>query len=50
MRSVPAGTFPDAVIINAAWGLGESVVKGAVTPDCFVAVKRRVAAAEGRLV
>lgn len=25
--------FPDVTIINAAWGLGESVVKGIVTPD-----------------
>jgi pyruvate, water dikinase len=25
--------FPRAVVINAAWGLGETVVKGTVTPD-----------------
>lgn len=25
--------FPDVVVINAAWGLGENVVQGAVTPD-----------------
>lgn len=25
--------FPDAVVINAAWGLGENVVQGAVNPD-----------------
>ncbi|MEQ8366032.1 MAG: phosphoenolpyruvate synthase [Roseicyclus sp.] len=25
--------FPDAVLINAAWGLGENVVQGAVDPD-----------------
>lgn len=25
--------FPDVVVINAAWGLGEYVVKGTVTPD-----------------
>ncbi|HMB30241.1 MAG TPA: phosphoenolpyruvate synthase [Desulfohalobiaceae bacterium] len=25
--------FPDIVIIDAAWGLGENVVQGAVTPD-----------------
>jgi pyruvate,water dikinase len=25
--------FPDIVLINAAWGLGENVVKGAVNPD-----------------
>jgi pyruvate, water dikinase len=27
--------FPDAVVIDAAWGLGESVVGGLVTPDEF---------------
>lgn len=25
--------FPDVIIINSAWGLGENVVQGAVTPD-----------------
>lgn len=25
--------FPDAIVITAAWGLGENVVQGAVTPD-----------------
>ena len=25
--------FPDVVVINGAWGLGENVVQGAVTPD-----------------
>jgi len=25
--------FPDIVVINAAWGLGENVVQGTVTPD-----------------
>ncbi len=25
--------FPDAVLINAAWGLGETVVQGSVNPD-----------------
>ena len=25
--------FPDLVVINAAWGLGENVVQGSVTPD-----------------
>jgi len=27
--------FPRAVLINGAWGLGENVVQGAVTPDEF---------------
>lgn len=25
--------FPDVVVINAAWGLGENVVQGAINPD-----------------
>jgi pyruvate,water dikinase len=31
--------FPDAVLINAAWGLGENVVQGAVTPDEYQVYK-----------
>jgi pyruvate,water dikinase len=31
--------FPNAVVINAAWGLGENVVQGAVTPDEYVVFK-----------
>ena len=31
--------FPDVVIINAAWGLGENVVQGAVTPDQYTVFK-----------
>jgi pyruvate, water dikinase len=31
--------FPDAVLINAAWGLGENVVQGAVDPDEFQVFK-----------
>lgn len=31
--------FPDAVIINGSWGLGETVVKGSVTPDRFMVYK-----------
>jgi len=30
----------DEVMINASWGLGESIVGGSVTPDTFVARKR----------
>ena len=33
--------FPDAVLINGAWGLGESVVSGTVDPDEFVASTSR---------
>lgn len=31
--------FPDVVLINAAYGLGETVVKGSVTPDEFYVYK-----------
>jgi pyruvate,water dikinase len=31
--------FPNAVIINAAWGLGENVVQGAVNPDQYTVFK-----------
>lgn len=31
--------FPDAVIINAAWGLGENVVQGTVNPDQYTVFK-----------
>ena len=31
--------FPDVVLINAAYGLGETVVKGTVTPDEFYVYK-----------
>lgn len=31
--------FPDVVLINAAWGLGETVVQGAVTPDQYMVFK-----------
>lgn len=31
--------FPDVVVINGAWGLGETIVKGTVTPDSFMVYK-----------
>lgn len=31
--------FDNAVVINAAWGLGENVVQGAVDPDEFIVFK-----------
>jgi pyruvate, water dikinase len=31
--------FPGAVVISAAWGLGETVVQGAVDPDRFLVFK-----------
>jgi phosphoenolpyruvate synthase/pyruvate phosphate dikinase len=35
------------VVINAAWGLGESVVSGATTPDTFVVMEEQVTAQIG---
>jgi pyruvate,water dikinase len=31
--------FPDAIVISAAWGLGETVVQGSVDPDKYVVFK-----------
>ena len=31
--------FPDVVVINAAWGLGETVVQGSVNPDEYMIFK-----------
>jgi pyruvate,water dikinase len=31
--------FPNAVLINGSWGLGESVVKGSVTSDRYMIYK-----------
>lgn len=31
--------FPDVVVINAAWGLGETVVQGTVSPDEYTVFK-----------
>ncbi|MGA7935035.1 MAG: phosphoenolpyruvate synthase [Kovacikia sp.] len=31
--------FPDAAIVSGAWGLGENVVQGTVTPDQFIVYK-----------
>ncbi len=35
----PETGFPKVVVINAAWGLGEAVVQGAVEPDKYVLFK-----------
>lgn len=32
----PVSGSRDEIMINATWGLGESVVAGTVTPDCYV--------------
>jgi pyruvate,water dikinase len=35
----PETGFEDAVVINAAWGLGETVVRGSVNPDEYMVFK-----------
>ncbi len=35
----PVGGQRDEVVINAAWGLGEAIVSGAVTPDTLTVAK-----------
>jgi pyruvate,water dikinase len=35
----PESGFPRVVVINAAWGLGEAVVQGAVDPDKYMVFK-----------
>jgi len=35
--------FPGVVVINAAWGLGENVVQGIVTPDKYLVLKALLA-------
>ncbi|PWN06499.1 phosphoenolpyruvate synthase [Rhodohalobacter mucosus] len=34
--------FPNALLINGAWGLGENVVKGTVNPDQYYVFKNRL--------
>lgn len=35
----PETGFPEVVVINAAWGLGENVVQGTITPDQYTVFK-----------
>lgn len=43
MFSIDTDTgFPDVVVINAAWGLGETVVQGTVDPDEYRVFKPRL--------
>jgi pyruvate,water dikinase len=40
MFSIDTDTgFPDVVIIDAAWGLGENIVQGTVNPDSYMVFK-----------
>jgi pyruvate,water dikinase len=42
----PATRDPNRIVVEAAWGLGESVVLGEVTPDRYVLDKRSAAVIE----
>lgn len=42
--------FPNVLVINGAWGLGENVVKGVVNPDQFYVFKDRLNQKEYRPV
>jgi len=42
--------FPNALVINGAWGLGENVVKGTVNPDQFYVFKSNLDNADLRPV
>lgn len=42
----PASHDRSQVVINASWGLGESIVGGTVTPDTFVVDKQSMAVVE----
>lgn len=39
--------FPDVAIINATWGLGETVVQGSVTPDQYTVFKPLLTSGDG---
>ncbi len=41
--------FPDVVLISGAWGLGEMIVQGEVTPDEFLVFKKTNAIIDKRL-
>jgi pyruvate,water dikinase len=45
----PVSGRRDLIVINAAWGLGEGLVGGAVTPDAFVVGKADLAVAARRI-
>lgn len=40
---------PDQIVVNANWGLGESIVSGRVTPDSFALCKHTLAIHESRI-
>lgn len=40
--------FPNVVLINSIWGIGEMIVKGKITPDEFYVFKPTLRQAQGR--
>ena len=42
----PVTNNRDQVVINASWGLGESIVGGTVTPDTYIVDKRDLSVTE----
>ena len=42
--------FPDVVMINGAWGLGETVVQGKVVPDEFLVAKNMLGVAPNPII
>jgi len=45
----PTGRQGDCILINATWGLGESLVSGLVTPDLYVIPKSALAGSPSRV-
>ncbi|MFJ4775651.1 PEP/pyruvate-binding domain-containing protein [Streptomyces sp. NPDC088762] len=45
----PLGGRTDRLVVNAAWGLGEAVVSGLVTPDTLVVDRASLAVVEERI-
>ncbi|GGT20882.1 hypothetical protein GCM10010222_73500 [Streptomyces tanashiensis] len=45
----PLGGRADRLVVNAAWGLGEAVVSGLVTPDTLVVDRATLAVVEERI-
>jgi len=42
--------FPNVVLINASWGLGEMIVQGEVTPDEFLVFKPHIGKAKDPII
>lgn len=42
--------FKDSIIVNGAWGLGEMIVQGEVTPDEFIIFKKTLRSAKNAII